>query len=218
MKRYRMTLIGIIAAAVLTPAAIATPAEAKGSDRAGQGEAKPKKEPIFVPAISLGGGTIRERTILDVSEYEDVTDRTLWTMNAHLGLEYALPSGFLPKGKIKGRSFIGAGFVLRPGDWPVLLLQELIWNFDLKRWLGLFFGAGLSATLNATRFSRSAVSVGMPLGIRLGWVELVYSFGCDISIAKDEKQVYDGTLTQRAATGMSPVSFYLRLRLPSIGW
>jgi hypothetical protein len=184
----------------------------------GRNHSKKEREKIFIPMISIGGGTIQDRTILEVSEYTDTTDQTLWLMNAHIGLEYAMPSGFLPRGRLKGRSYIGAGFVFRPGDWPVLASQEFIWNFDLKRWLALFFGIGMGATFNATRFSRSAVHFGIPLGIRLGLVELEYSFGWDVSIAKEEWDVYDGQMTQRTATGMAPVSFYLRLRLPMLGW
>ena len=176
------------------------------------------EDPKFAPLLSVGGGIDRERTELAVSEYTDISDRPLWTMFLDAGLRYPLPSRFLPAGRLIGRSFVGAAFVFRPGDWPLRLLQEFVWDFPVRRWFGLFFGLGFGANLNITRISRSYINFSIPLGLRLGWVEAAFSAGYNVSVSKEQKSVYDGTMTQRAATDFAPIYFYLRLHLPVLGW
>ena len=206
-----MTKLIVITAVVCLGAAFNAAAETPPSS-------DEKNSHIFTPVISAGAGAFEERTTLALSEFNIDEDRRLWTAELGLGIGYKLPSGFLPAGTLQGVSLIGAGVVFRPGDWPVRLTQEAIWDFEIRRFLHLSWGIGLSAAFNATRWSRSAMSVNLPLAIRLGWVSIVYSPGFNIPISKEERPVYDGTKIQETAPGFSPFYFYLRLHLPVLGW
>jgi hypothetical protein len=176
-------------------------------------EAATPVAPRFVPSVGVAVASYGERLTVD----GEGDTRRLLTSSLVLGLEYRLWDGALDFAVIEGVSTVGLGLVFHHGQAPLQLEQTLrlarTWG-----WLQASGGLAVGLSVNLGDPTYSFATLALPLGVRLGPVELIYAPRLDLPLGRDEAAVYGGARRQAVALGLSPLNLQVRFRFEGLGF
>lgn len=173
--------------------------------------------PTFVPTFAMEMGYFEDEVRLtrDGAELSELSTR--WNNRVSLGLGYDmvdLGGDFA----LSGHSALGFGLAYAPGDWLVHVRQEVAPAWDATSWLRFSVGLGLGLTLNTGRTDHSFGELGLPVTVRLAFVELGYSPRLTFALVQDTTDVLGGERVDTVKTGITPAFFHLRFRFEPLGF
>lgn len=208
-----------MSAALLLAAGLVVSPEPMAIDARVDAGAVPAEEaaPTFVPTFALEMGYFEDEVRIDRGADEPTERTPRWNNRVSLGLGYDLID-LGPDIALSGHTALGFGLAYAPGDWLVHIRQEVAPAWDATTWFRLSAGLGLGFTLNAGRTSHSFGELGLPVTVRLGFVELGYSPRITFALASDETTVLGGERREAVRTGFSPAFFHLRFRFEPLGF
>jgi hypothetical protein len=214
MKVMTAFLLATISFSVPTRSAaevVATPSVTK------QGSA-PAGPPRFVPTLALEAGTTGEalEVALATGELSDTRQHT--NSRVALGLAYHLIDLRGPAIALIGQTSLGVGLRWQTGDWPLHLRQELATRFRLTSWCSIAIGLGTGVEINTGQPAMSYWELGVPLTLRLWFVELQYYPHATLPLSGEERAVFGGTRRQATALAITPLHAVLRFRIEPLGF
>ncbi len=165
----------------------------------------------FVPSVGVSVGAYSES--LRVGALEE--SRGLLYSGLQLGLHYRLFDGALEFATIAGHTRVEVAAVFSRGHVPLRLTQSLRLQRRLG-WLEVFAGLGMGLSLNASQPSFSYLSLGLPLGFRVGPVDLVYLPSLTLGLASQQSSTFSGARTHRIARTIAPFMIELHYRFDGL--
>jgi hypothetical protein len=172
----------------------------------------------FTPTVGLEMGRYDEVLRLDLQNGESSEQRAIWNTRVSFGLAIRLAPSWLRVGKIDLQSSIGFGYVYLPGHFPLHLRQGALWKWSPSSWFSLFAGGSLGVSLDTGDATFSYLEFGIPMGVRLWFVELVYRPAATIGLGRHHRTVFSGERAHGVATSFQPFQLALRFRLSPLSW
>lgn len=192
-------------AAALLAALAAGPARADGGDPPGG------KEGLRVaPLVEIEAALREQRLIADFGSVRAEDTRALWRTRAAAGVDLRLPERLLPKGRLRAQAAFGYGFVFATGDSELTLGGALLWEASIARRFALFPGLAARFAVDTTEAARSSLEIGLPLGVRVSVMELVYQPSVVVPLGAEPHPLLGGERRLGARPGIAPLSFVLR--------
>lgn len=180
---------------------------------AGQVGANHAERAPIVPHVGLSVGAYAER--LEVGAQRET--RGLLHSGIALGLDYRLLE-LEGVGRLEGVSTLELFTVFERGQFPLRLAQQGRLSVPITSWFSVFGGLGAGFAVNLSDPTFSFFELGLPLGVRLGPVDVAYLPRLTVPLAATEDEVFGGTRTQAVATRISPLMVEVRYRFEGLGF
>lgn len=165
----------------------------------------------FVPSAGVSVGAYAET--LEVGALDE--SRGLLYSGLQLGLHYRLFDGAFDFATIEGQTRFEVATVFSRGHFPLRLAQSLRLQRKLG-WFEVFAGVGVGLSLNASQPSFSYLTLGLPLGLRVGPVDLVYLPSLTLGLASQRSSTFSGPRTHRIARTIAPFMIELHYRFDGL--
>lgn len=170
-------------------------------------------EARFVPSFGLTVGSYGER--LEVGAGAEA--RGLMTSGVELGLHYRLYDRLPMRLGLDGVTTLGVATVFARGQFPLVLGQQVRLTREWD-WFGVFFGLGAGLSVNVSDPTFSFFAVDVPLGVRLGPVDVVYAPRLVVPLAEDSSDVFAGERRHSVALAFEPLMVAVRVRFAALGF
>lgn len=159
----------------------------------------------------LDVGARRERLEVDLGSAHYQEDRSLTTTRFGLGLR----APWVERGgwALSGQSQLGVGWVFETGHPNVALHQAALLEHLLAHGFALPFGLGLGVVIDTASTSRSALEMGLPMGVRYRGIELLWQPSLVMPLGHEQAPVFGGEKRLGAAPGIVGLAFIGRVLL-----
>lgn len=179
----------------------------------GQVAADHAAPPNLVPHLGLSVGAYAER--LEVGEDSD--RRGLLFSGLVLGLDYRLPD-VIDGLVLEGVSSLEVATVFERGQFPLRLTQQGRVTRPITAWLTVFAGLEAGFFVNVSDPTFSFFELGVPLGVRLGPVDITYLPRLTVPLAGEERDTLGGPRRHAVATALAPLMFEARYRFEGLAF
>ncbi len=171
-----------------------------------------------VPHIEAGVAQTGEALTVPAGDGALTETRDLYSTRLAIGLDYPALSEVAPLGgALYGRTALAGDVLLTPGRWSLVAEQDLRWRRPLGP-LSIALGLGLAARLELERPSFSTLALGLPVGVRWGWLELDWRPAWRIPLGEEEAAVFGGTRRHGAVSGVDLLALALRVHVTALAW
>ena len=207
----------------IAPTALATVEHVHASDVVSHGDqheptVRAHSTPTVIPTVALGLARTPETLTLSLADGEQRDTRSVWHSGFRAGVGYHLPDRWLPLGQLRGHTGLALELVLADGRLPLGLTQAAQWELPLTGELAVSAGASAAVHVDFGDLGLAAVDLGLPLGVRWGWVELLYTPRVVVPLASAREEVFAGTRSRHTGTGLALLHVSLRLHLGTPRW
>lgn len=135
-------------------------------------------------------------------------------LGVDLGVQFYLRRGqSFTTGGWRGWALASAEVMLPRGLFPVGLELAAAREFKVRPRLSLLLGASLAGRVTLLDPALSHAQAGLVLGLSLRRVDILYTPGLALPLARDRSDVLEGTATRRVSALPVPLALALRFKL-----
>lgn len=162
------------------------------------------------PLVEIEAALRDQRAVADFGATRAEDTRGLWRARVAVGVDLRLPERLLPVGRLRAQAALGYGFVFGTADSELTLGGAILWEAALARRFALFPGLSLRAVVDTTAAARSSMEIGLPLGVRVAMMEIVYQPSLILPLGSEARPLLGGERRVGARLGIAPLSLVLR--------
>lgn len=166
-------------------------------------------DPGLEATVAVGWVAAQEELAIRAPGVSAQETRTLSTYQLSLGVA-ARQLALSELLDLQLAAWLGFGFRPGPGDPIVSAAGEVLWRALEFGWFSLGLGLRSQLWVDTAELSASGVGFGLPVALRLGSVELLYTLGVAVPLGKEERPVLGGVAEQGLALGLVPFDLALR--------
>ena len=177
-----------------------------------------RADQAWIPTSAIALGSVEQRVSAQLGATEHSFSRRELRPGLVLGLVHPVPQPWPHRVPLEGHVSFGFGSTLVTGNLQLSVREDWVATWQLQPWFGVRAGLGAGFVLDTYAADRNQLEIGLPIGVKLGDLEIVYRPNLSIPISRQSERVYGGQLSRGASFALIPFELVLRMRWSGLAW